>query len=98
VLPFSAGGPDEAVPHRMNESWDGPNVVDFGPLPPVILPVRAGALVLMSGLLAHWSAPNSTTRPRRAYVAQYSPRPVVVDGKALELDFPVLTGSSSAAH
>ncbi|HLV21063.1 MAG TPA: phytanoyl-CoA dioxygenase family protein [Polyangiaceae bacterium] len=89
VMPFSAGGPRVPVAHHLDRDWNGDDVVDFGSAPRQVLPVRAGTLVLMSGLLAHWSGPNRSTRRRRAYLVQYSPAPVVVDGEPIEQAVPV---------
>lgn len=37
----------------------------------------AGTIVAFSSLTLHRSGPNTTARPRRAYIAQYSPEPII---------------------
>ncbi len=37
----------------------------------------AGTIVAFSSLTLHRSGPNTTTSPRRAYIAQYSPEPII---------------------
>ena len=37
----------------------------------------AGTVVAFSSLTLHRSGPNSTDAPRRAYIAQYSPEPII---------------------
>lgn len=90
VMAYSDGGPNVPVPHHMELDWDSDEVVDFGNVPKRTLPMPAGTMVLMSGLLAHWSGPNQSNARRRAYLVQYSPAPIIKDGKPLQLDYPVV--------
>lgn len=90
VLPWSLTGLRHLVPHDFTKPWDSDEMVSFGDFPPLILPVDAGSIVVMSGLLPHASSPNQTGERRRAYLLQFSPRPVERDGRPFQLAIPLL--------
>jgi ectoine hydroxylase-related dioxygenase (phytanoyl-CoA dioxygenase family) len=92
VLPFSRGGTRHAVKHRPAPT--GSDIIaDFGEGEGEVLDVPAGSIVVMSGLLPHRSGPNTTPRPRRAYLFQYSKRPVLIEGHGpAQMAVPVLAG------
>jgi ectoine hydroxylase-related dioxygenase (phytanoyl-CoA dioxygenase family) len=89
VLPFTARRFDAVPPHRQDEH--GNFVADFGVAAGIMLPVPAGSVVAMSGLLPHRSGLNASDAVRRAYLCQFSPRPVVDDrGRAIQMAVPLL--------
>ena len=72
LLPWSVVGGGELLVHRWNEateSWVGYD----GDEPGIEIEVPAGSIVCFSSLSLHRSAPNTTERPRRSYVVQYTP-------------------------
>jgi ectoine hydroxylase-related dioxygenase (phytanoyl-CoA dioxygenase family) len=72
LLPWSAVGGGELLEHRWDEateSWVGYDGDERG----VQIEVPAGSIVCFSSLSLHRSAPNTTERPRRSYVMQYTP-------------------------
>ena len=72
LLPWSIVGGGELLEHRWDEateSWVGYD----GDEPGVEIEVPAGSIVCLSSLSLHRSAPNTTERPRRSYVMQYTP-------------------------
>ena len=72
LLPWSVVGGGELLEHRWDgatESWIGYD----GEEPGVEIEVPAGSIVCFSSLSLHRSAPNTTERPRRSYVMQYTP-------------------------
>ena len=80
VLPFSRAESRELVPHRRLP--DSGMVGYFGDDPgiPAILP--AGGIAVISSFLFHRSGANTSHRPRRALVVQYSAEPILTeDGK-----------------
>ncbi len=92
VLPFSRGGARATAKHR--KAPVGSDIIaDFGGGSGELLEMRAGSIVVLSGLLPHHSGPNTTDRTRRAYLVQYSKQPVLVDGaKPAQMAVPVLAG------
>jgi ectoine hydroxylase-related dioxygenase (phytanoyl-CoA dioxygenase family) len=89
VLPFSARRFDTVPLHRQDEH--GNFVADFGVASGTMLPVPAGSVVVMSGLLPHRSGLNISDTIRRAYLCQFSPRPVVDDGgREIQMAVPLL--------
>ena len=57
----------------------------------MILPVPAGSVVVTSGLLPHRSGINESDAIRRAYLCQFSPRPVLDDGgRPIQMAVPLL--------
>ena len=72
LLPWSVVGEGELLEHRWDEateSWVGYDGDEQG----VEIEVPAGSIVCFSSLSLHRSAPNTTERPRRSYVMQYTP-------------------------
>lgn len=75
-------GPKERmrrVEHRPGEIGTRMEVLDTAPFPTdegVALEVAAGTVVVLDGLLPHWSAPNTSDRSRHAYTLH------LIDGKA----------------
>ena len=72
LLPWSVVGGGELLEHRWDEateSWVGYD----GAEPGVEIEVPAGSIVCFSSLSLHRSAPNTSKRPRRSYVMQYTP-------------------------
>lgn len=64
------------VPHNWDAS--GKELVGYdGPEEGIAATVPAGSMVAFSSLTLHRSSANTTSRPRRAYLAQYSPGPIV---------------------
>lgn len=59
-------------PHRRDETL-GDLVGYSGPETGVPVPLKRGQAAIFSSLLLHSSGPNTTDRPRRAYVVQYAP-------------------------
>ena len=49
----------------------------FGDDPGLAMTCKAGTVVIFSSLTLHRSGANSTGKPRRAYIAQYSPEPII---------------------
>src|SRR5262249_11369354 len=89
VLPFTQRRFDAVPPHRQDEH--GNFVADFGFTSGAMLPVPAGSVILMSGLLPPRSGLNASSSVRRAYLCQFSPRPVVDDrGKPIQMAVPLL--------
>jgi ectoine hydroxylase-related dioxygenase (phytanoyl-CoA dioxygenase family) len=90
VLPFSVLDVRKVIPHDLTKPWDSDEVVDFGRSDGVLLPVKAGSIIVTSGALPHASNPNRTDGPRRAYLIQYSEQPVLKDGKTVQMAVPLL--------
>lgn len=89
MLSFARRRFDTVPPHRPDEH--GNFVADFGVDAGEIVAVPAGSLIVMSGLLPHRSGLNHTEGIRRAYLCQFSPRPVVDDrGQPIQMAEPVL--------
>lgn len=59
---------DEANKERVGYSGDDPGV---------LVECEAGSIVAFSSTTMHRSGPNTTERPRRAFVAQYSAEPII---------------------
>jgi ectoine hydroxylase-related dioxygenase (phytanoyl-CoA dioxygenase family) len=78
VLPFSRMPSREVIDHRYEGS--GTELIGYfgdDPGDPIIVP--AGSIVAFSTTLLHRSGPNTTDRPRRVYVCQYSAEPIMLD-------------------
>lgn len=62
------------------------------------LEVPAGSIVAFSSLLLHATGPNRTDRPRRVYLAQYTPLPMLnADGHLRRNAIPLLRGGVQAS-
>lgn len=89
VLSFARRRFDAVPPHHEDEH--GNFVADFGASSGTILPVPAGSVIVMSGLLPHRSGLNAGAAVRRAYQCQFSPRPVVDEkGRPIQMAVPLL--------
>lgn len=89
ALAFSSRRFDSVPPHEQDEH--GNFVADFGADSGTLLPVPAGSLILMSGLLPHRSGLNASGAIRRAYLCQFSPQPIVDDrGEPIQMAVPLL--------
>ena len=88
ILPYSRAGVRERIEHtRVGTDMVG----YFGPDPgiPVIAP--AGSIAVFSSVCFHRSGPNTSDKPRRVYLAQYSAEPIVnLEGKLSNLAEPLL--------
>lgn len=91
VLPFSQIGIRTRVEH-VRDPATGDRVGYFGGNPGVPAIVPAGSLVVFSSLSFHSSGANTTAAPRRAYVTQYSPEPILDPrtGEPVHLAVPFL--------
>ena len=81
VLPFSRMPSREVIDHRSDGA--GAELIGYfgdDPGDPVIVP--AGSIVAFSTTLLHRSGANTTDRPRRVFLAQYSAEPIMTDGEA----------------
>lgn len=95
VLPFRSDADRVLVPHALDpRNNDCVARVDE---PGVCLPMRAGSLLVMSGLLLHRSGPNTTDHARPAYQWQYSPAPVTDGERPISLATPFLHDGSWVA-
>jgi ectoine hydroxylase-related dioxygenase (phytanoyl-CoA dioxygenase family) len=83
VLPYGRAGTRAVLPHAQDGvtndlvgySGDDPGV-------PVVVP--AGSVAVFSSTTLHRSSANRTGRPRRVYLAEYSPEPIThADGSKL---------------
>lgn len=92
VLPYSTVGIRSLVEH-IRDPQTGDKVGYFGKEPGVPAIVPAGSLVVFSSLTFHRSGANTTNRMRRAYVTQYSPKPILRpdDNQPMHLAVPFLT-------
>lgn len=76
VLPYSRAGVRETVKHVKEEGTN--DMVGYhgdDPGIPVIVP--AGTIVCFSSNCFHRSGANTTKNPRRSYLCQYSPKPIL---------------------
>lgn len=76
VLPYDRAGYRERIEH-----WREPGTNDMigysGEDPGISVTVPAGGMIVFSSLLLHRSGPNLTKTPRRAWIVQYSPDPIL---------------------
>jgi ectoine hydroxylase-related dioxygenase (phytanoyl-CoA dioxygenase family) len=78
VLPFSRMASRDVIDHWAEGS--GTELVGyFGDDPGDPVCVSAGSIVAFSTTLLHRSGPNTTDRPRRVFLAQYSAEPILLD-------------------
>jgi ectoine hydroxylase-related dioxygenase (phytanoyl-CoA dioxygenase family) len=76
VLPRDLDRDQTIVPHRWDEA--GKEKVGYDGLETgVPATLRSGSLVVFSSTTLHRSGPNTTQHPRRAYLSQYSPEPII---------------------
>ena len=89
VLPFTQRRFDAVPPHHEDEH--GNLVADFGSPSGTVLQRPAGSLIVQSDLLPHRSGLNASSAVRRAYLCQFSPRPVVDErGHPIQMAVPLL--------
>lgn len=90
VLPYSRAGTREKVEHWKEEGTNDRIGYD-GDDPGIVVPVPAGSVIVFSSTLFHRSGPNLTEAPRRAWIAQYSPEPILYeDGSPRQNALPIL--------
>ena len=76
LLPYARAGTRDVVEHvRDEETSDMVGYFGDDPGDPVVVP--AGSIACFSSTVFHRSGPNTTDRPRRIYVAQYSAEPIL---------------------
>ena len=78
VLPYSVLGmtPDDLYDHEVEaESNDKIGYQGDNPGVPALVP--AGSIVVFSSRTFHGSGPNTTSKVRRCYLAQYSAEPIM---------------------
>lgn len=78
LLPYSRAGTRDVVEHVHDEAT-GDKIGYFGEDPGDAVIVSAGSIACFSSTLFHRSGPNTTDHMRRAYLAQYSPEPILSD-------------------
>lgn len=76
ILPRNLAKNPDIDPHRWVEDGSEMNGY-FGDDVGRAVECPAGSIVGFSSLTLHRSGPNTTDRPRRAYVCQYSPEPII---------------------
>jgi ectoine hydroxylase-related dioxygenase (phytanoyl-CoA dioxygenase family) len=82
VLPYSRAGGRDRIEHRQ-EAGTNDMVGYFGDDPGIPVIVPAGSIVCFSSTLFHRSGANTTNKPRRSYLCQYSPNIIMnKDGTA----------------
>jgi ectoine hydroxylase-related dioxygenase (phytanoyl-CoA dioxygenase family) len=89
MLPYSRAGTKTRVEHVKDEKtndWVGYHGDDPGE--PIICP--AGSIAVFSSTCFHRSGFNRTPKPRRVYLAQYSPEAILKEGKPIILAEPFL--------
>jgi ectoine hydroxylase-related dioxygenase (phytanoyl-CoA dioxygenase family) len=78
LLPYPRAGTGDAVEHRRDEKTN--DLIGYvGDNPGEAVVVPAGSPVCFSSTLFHRAGPNTTDRPRRVYIAQYSAEPLLRD-------------------
>jgi len=76
VLPKDLTKDSTLVPHHWDK--DGKEMIGYdGPDEGVAAIVPAGSVVVFSSAILHRSSPNTTDKARRAFIAQYSPEPII---------------------
>jgi ectoine hydroxylase-related dioxygenase (phytanoyl-CoA dioxygenase family) len=89
MLPYSRAGTKTRVDHVKDEKTN--DMVGYhgdDPGEPVICP--AGSIAVFSSTCFHRSGFNRTPKPRRVYLAQYSPAAILKEGKAIICAEPFL--------
>jgi ectoine hydroxylase-related dioxygenase (phytanoyl-CoA dioxygenase family) len=76
VLPYSRAGVRTTVKHT-KEAGTNDMVGYHGDDPGIPVIVPAGSIAVFSSNLFHRSGANTTDRPRRSYLCQYSPEPIL---------------------
>jgi ectoine hydroxylase-related dioxygenase (phytanoyl-CoA dioxygenase family) len=89
MLPYARAGTKVRVDHIKDEKTN--DMVGYhgdDPGEPIICP--AGSIAVFSSTCFHRSGANRTQRPRRVYLAQYSPEAILKEGKPIILAEPFL--------
>lgn len=76
VLPYSRAGVRETVKH-VKEAGTNDMIGYHGDDPGIPVIVPAGSIVCFSSNCFHRSGANTTNKPRRSYLCQYSPAPIL---------------------
>lgn len=76
VLPLENALHQPVLPHVKDKTTND-LVGDAGEQAGVSVPVPWGSIVVMASTLLHCSGPNTDDQPRRAFLASYSPEPIV---------------------
>jgi ectoine hydroxylase-related dioxygenase (phytanoyl-CoA dioxygenase family) len=76
VLPFSRAGGKKRIEH-VHEPGSNDLVGYHGEDPGVTVVVPAGSIAVFSSVTFHRSGSNTTNKPRRVYLAQYSAEPIM---------------------
>lgn len=98
LLPHSRAGARDVVEHHRDEQTN--DLIGYAgddPGDPVIAP--AGSIVAFSSTLFHRTGPNTSDRPRRVYIAQYSAEPILTQDRSRprHLAEPLLVAGERAA-
>ena len=89
MLPYSRAGTKTRVEHVKDQTTnDMVGYTGSDPGEPVICP--AGSIAVFSSTCFHRSGSNRTNKPRRVYLAQYSPEAILKEGKPIILAEPFL--------
>ncbi|MDJ0637585.1 MAG: phytanoyl-CoA dioxygenase family protein [Paracoccaceae bacterium] len=75
LLPRDIDANPQIDPHEWQDDTNELNGY-FGDDPGLPMECTAGTVVAFSSITLHRSGPNTTDRPRRAYIAQYSAEPI----------------------
>ena len=76
VLPYSRAGTRDVVKHT-KEAGTNDMIGYRGADPGIPIIVPAGTIVAFSSTVFHRSGANTTSKPRRSYLCQYSPEPIM---------------------
>lgn len=90
ILPFSLAGTKEKVEHKLVPGSSDRQGY-FGEEKGEVMNVKAGSIVVFSSVTFHRSGANSTSKMRRAWAIQFSPKIIYEpDGSLKGLDEPFL--------
>ena len=76
VLPYDRVGTCDRVEHQL-QPGSNDKVGYFGNDPGIPVVAQAGSIAVFSSTSFHRSGPNCSGQPRRAYIVQYSERPIM---------------------
>ena len=99
VLPFSRAGGKKRIEH-VREDVTNDLVGYHGNDPGVKVIVPAGSIAVFSSVTFHRSGSNTTNKPRRVYLAQYSAEPIMTkdNSKLWGLAWPFLRNDKIVAE
>jgi ectoine hydroxylase-related dioxygenase (phytanoyl-CoA dioxygenase family) len=81
LLPYDRSGTRGAVPHRRDPETN--DLVGYaGDDPGDCLTTPAGSIAAFSSTVFHRTGPNTTDHPRRVYIAQYTPEPLLSEDRS----------------